>query len=75
MGFAQIAQVEVPLDARLALVVECGATALGELGFARGAAQIAQVEVPLDARLALVVECVSRAKADLLRRCHRNSSR
>jgi len=47
--------IHVPFDAQLALVVECVATALDELGFARGAALIAQLHVPLDAQLALVV--------------------
>jgi len=51
---AHTAQIHVPLDAQLALVVECVATALDELGLARGAAQIAQIHVPLDAQLAFV---------------------
>ena len=49
LGLAQIAQIHVPLDAQLALVVECAATALDELGLA----QITQIHVPLDAQLAL----------------------
>jgi len=53
--------VHVPLDAQLALVVECVSTALDELGFAHGA----QSHVPLDAQLALVVECVSTALDEL----------
>ena len=53
--------IHVPLDAQLALVVDCVATALDELASARGAAQIAQFPVPLDTQLALVVECVATA--------------
>jgi len=44
---ARNGQIPVPLDAQLALVVECVATALGEVGFARSAAQIAQIHLPL----------------------------
>jgi len=62
LGFchaARTAQIPVSLDVQLALVVECVAIALDELGFAHGAAQITHIHVPLDAQLALVVECVA----------------
>jgi len=56
---AQIAQIIVPFDAPLALVVDhvAAASALDERVFAK----IAQIMVPLDAPLALVVDHVARA--------------
>ena len=54
---AQIAQIMIPSDARLALVVDHVGPALDDRVFAR----IAHVVVPFDAPLALVVEYVATA--------------
>ena len=60
---ACVAQVAVPLDALLALVVDHVAQEVDELGFARCASLVAQVVVPLDALLALVVDHVTQEES------------